>query len=214
MPLIPAIPAAIEDGILRTGTFNFAGTQVSADIHADYKEKVRDIVKEFGKGVKIATIDVNGLRQRAMDLQAMKKIKIRKADIWLMTFIEDVGDVFDAFYMDIDSLLIPYHAVASDSEMKEMVRVSDRCVPSIFVCNGRAVSKTGPEDICTSLRKIKAAGFDSMVVLDIGGYFGIQDWERIISESEKVIPFVPGASDEFKKALTDLGFTDIMAPVS
>jgi len=210
MPLIPMIPAAAEDRRLMTGTLSFSGTKVSADIHGDFREKVRGIVDEFGKGVKIATVDVNGLGNRSMDLQTTKKIKIRKAEIWLMTFIEDVGDVFDAFYMDIDSLLIPYHTVVSESEMREIVHVSDRCIPSIFIENGQAVSRTGREDISTALRKTRAAGFDSAVVLDVGGSLDLRDWERILSISERAIPFVPGASDEFKRSLEDLGSADIM----
>jgi len=204
MPLIPIIPIGLEDGRLMTGTISFKGTSALADLTADFRETVKGIVEEYGKGTKIIIVDVNGLRQGAMDLRTIKKIKIRKAEIWLMTFVEDVGDVFDAFYMDIDRLLIPYHSVVSENEMREIVRISDKCVPAIFVENGYAVSRTGKEDVRSAVRKVKGAGFRSAAILDISGRYGPEDWKQILSEFDHLMLFTARASDDRIMSLIEL----------
>ena len=214
MPLIPIIPIGLEDGRLMTGTISFKGTSALADLTADFRETVKGIVEEYGKGTKIIIVDVNGLRQGAMDLRTIKKIKIRKAEIWLMTFVEDVGDVFDAFYMDIDRLLIPYHSVASDTELKEIVRISDNCVLSIFVEKGYAVSRTGREDVRSAIRTGKEAGFRSIAVLDVSGSCGLDDWKRIVTEFDGIIPFSARMTPDVMTALKDVGFADIMTTMS
>ena len=202
--MIPIIPAVVDGRRLRTWTLIFSGTGVTAEPTTDFRERVRGIVEECGKGTAVAVVDVNGLTQRMMDLRMIKKIKIRKAEIWLMTFVEDVGDVFDAFYMEIDRLLIPYHSIVSENEMREIVRISDKCIPAIFVEDGYAVSRTGREDVRSAVRRTKDTGFRSAAVLDVSGRYGPEDWGQILSEFDNMLLFTARRSDDPMMSLKEL----------
>ena len=180
----------------------------SSNEQRDLRNDVIDIVEKYGKGSAVVMADVVSLRNRKMDISLLKELKTRKIEIWLITYVEDADDLFDAFYMNIDSLFVPYHVTLSDAALKEMNLVSDSTVPLIFTDGDLALSRLGKVPLHDILQRVEKMGFSSVAVMDISKTYNNELWTGLFAEYDRIIPFVRG--DDAVASLENLGFVNIV----
>ena len=78
-------------------------------------------------------MDVKGLQRRNLNDVLLKRLRIRGTNVWFLTNIESVDDVFDAFNTDAEAVLVPSHTVRSPEEFSDILDVSDSVIPVLFV---------------------------------------------------------------------------------
>jgi hypothetical protein len=140
-------------------------------------------------------IDCNSFAAREFSEKVMKNLRVPGADIWFMTYIATVEDVFDSFNRDADMVFGPTHFIESDSELKDICNVSDSFVPVVFVHQGKAVvRKRVSADVQTVLDKLVSYGFYRNCVLDMEDSLDGYTWSIIASDYPSTIPFVSNPS--------------------
>ena len=179
----------------------------SSDDMRDLRDSVIEIVEKNGKGSRVVMADVDSLKKKKMDITLLKNLKTKKVDIWLITYVEDADDLFDAFYMNIDTLIVPYHGTISDKALKEMNSVSDSTMPLIFTNGNVALSRSGEIPLRDILRNVTEMGFFSIAVMDVSENYDEKMWSELHSEFERIIPFIDSENAE---SLENIGFTDIV----
>ena len=193
-----------------TGNVEFDGWHISSSEELrDIRDTVIDIVERSGKGSTVVMVDVDSIKERRMDIALLKGLRTRKIDIWLATYIRNSDDLFDAFYMNIDSLLVPYHGTASDAALREMNSVSDSTIPLIFTNGLDALSRSGNASLYDLLKNVTKIGFSSIAVMDLSGTYDEKMWSELFSDFDRIIPIIP-KSDDAIKSLENIGFVDII----
>lgn len=187
---IPIIPAASdENGDLYASHVTFSGVvPESSGEHVGYKKLISGMISDAESKMPIAVMDVDGLREKTINNILLKKMRARGAQIWFMTCVETVDDIFDAFNTDADMVLMPYHCILSEHELRDILSVSDSAVPTLFVRHGKAqcFGKTAsPVDL---VEKLSDMGFGTVAVFDLTGDMTDDDW-RMISISGRVLPY-------------------------
>jgi len=207
IPLITIERGAGKDVL--TSNVEFNGWHISSSEEMkDIRDSVIEIVEKHGKGSAVVMADVESLRKRKMDITLLKTLRTKKVDIWLITYVEDADDLFDAFYMNIDTLVVPYHFTTSDAALKEMNSVSDSTMPLIFTNGNATLTRTGEFPLHDVLRNITEMGFFSIAVMDVSGEYDEDMWSKLHSEFERIIPFIRGT--ENASSLENIGFTNVV----
>lgn len=196
MDCIPAFFVTTDDGTLLTAEGRFEGrTPVMTGDLVPLSEAVGSLPRGERRR-KIIVCDVSSLRRRELVPDVLKRMRARGFDIWFLTWIEDADDLFDAFNTTAETVIGPYHASASDADLKDMLSVSDSYMPAIFVEKGDAISRSGSRErldrVADGLFRI---GFPDIVVVDTDDSLSDDDWERM---SDRVIPFVRGISADIR----------------
>ncbi len=136
----------------------------------------------------VVVVDADSLRARSFIPDVLKEMRVRGKDIWLLTWIENADDLFDAFNTTAEKVIGPYQASSSDKDLKDILSVSDSFVPAVFVCDGMAISREGSrEDLRSVADRLCSVGFAEIVVADTDGSVTGQIWEEL---PWNVIPFV------------------------
>lgn len=153
----------------------------------------------------VMMIDCNSFSEREFCEKVMKNMRIRGYEIWFMTYINTVEDVFDAFNKDAELVFAPYHFIDSDAELRDICDVSDSVVPTIFVHKGRAVlhgGRTG--DVRDVLEKLVRIGFYRNCILDMDDSLDQYSWTVISEDYPSTIPFLDGgySKEGFESIIT------------
>ncbi|MFA6709977.1 MAG: hypothetical protein WC067_04955 [Candidatus Methanomethylophilaceae archaeon] len=187
--IIPVIPSTTVNGNVLVGHLTFDGSEPRICGHTeDFIPFTSKMSSQYDRGHPFLIFDVKGMRDRTMNIELLKGMKIRGKDIWFLTCIERVEDVFDAFNTDADVLLIPYHTVRSDSELMEMHAVSDGSFPVLFVSNRMTYTRNGMKDTKEIMDKVTDMGFTSVAVFDLSGTLTRNDWDAL-SDDVRILPF-------------------------
>ncbi len=188
---IPALFATYRDGGLKATNGIF--TKVSAksgDRFVDFKEASSDVFNPQTRS-QVVVIDCDSLEQREFTGQVMKRLTIRGMDVWFMTCIRTVDDVFDAFNKDAEFVLAPYHFVRDRDEWEDIGDVSDSIIPTLFIQDGKVLTNTGRlEDVTYILDKLVSDGFYKNCILDLKSTIDDYDWSVIADEFPSTIPFI------------------------
>ena len=207
---IPTVTIERGDGrSVLAGDAVFKDWHMSSSNIRSLRDAVIDIVGRYERGTTVLMADVNSMEHRKLDISLLKELKTRKVSIWLMTYIEDADDLFDAFYMNIDSLIVPYHLTSSDAALKEMNTVSDRTIPAVFADGRTARSRLRDEPLEDVIRRIEDMGFHSVAVVETSGTYDDGMWKELFDRHEMIIPFAPGG-EKTAKALGEMGFKDVV----
>lgn len=187
---IPAFMTTWQDGGLRCTDGWFHGTVPGKGSRTvPFHEAVSEgTVKEVRSPAVV--VDLDSLGRRYFDEKVMKNMKVRGADIWFMTYIQDADDVFDAFNTDADMLLAPYHTIRSREDLEDIHSVSDCVIPVVYCVGGRAVIGRGrTDDVPSVLDSLADIGFYRTCVLDTDGSVTGREWLDVHENYPSAIPF-------------------------
>ena len=135
-------------------------------------------------------VDCDSLTRGVFTEGVLKSMKVRGADIWYMTYIETVDDVFDGFNTDAEMLMAPYHTVLDDDEFRDIHSVSDSVIPTVFVRKGYGiVSRRRKDPVTRILEHLTDLGFYKTCVLDTDDSLSDYDWASIYEDFPAAIPF-------------------------
>lgn len=205
---IPAIYSIYKGGEVKTASVSFEGERLLLDSEP---EPLEFYPRDEEERTQVMVADVRGLNKRQLDDRLLTNVKMPGSDIWYLTFIEDIEDVFDSFMGDIAKILIPYHTVRNGLVLREAFDVSDNSIPVAFVSNGRVLSgDENTKDIRTVLEELTAVGFTEIVVFDTDAMLTKEDWSSIGDRFSGAIPYVKGKTPEF---IREMGFRDIISDV-
>lgn len=187
---VPAFFASYRDDSIVATDGRFSGVRAVAGSRTmPFEQAVSEgIIKE--SRAPAVVVDCDSLTMGAFIEHIPKNMKVRGADLWFMTFIQDVDDVFDSFTTNADTLLAPYHTVLSDAEFRDMHNVSDSVIPTVFVRRGYGiVNRRRKDTVETILSHLSDLGFYKTCVLDTDGSIPDYEWADIYDGFPAAIPF-------------------------
>jgi hypothetical protein len=126
-----------------------------------------------------------------------------------MTRIKDVDDVLDGFMGNAEKLLIPYHTLKHTGDLRDVIDISDCCMPTIFSDNGQAKCFKGSAEIGRVLKEMESVRFPRAVVFDADNSISPDDWSHIYERHPGTIPFLGSCRNA--DALKSIGFEDVIA---
>lgn len=186
---IPALFASFSDGALHSHEAWFRGTRpVVRGTSVPFGEAVAGLPRGEDRGT-VAVIDLDSLSLCRFTEGVVKNMRVRGHDIWLMTWIEDADDLFDAFNTNADMVLGPLHAVSSDSDLRDILSVSDSFIPTAFVEGGRVLGTGRREDVVDAVRRLHDIGFSRACVLDTDGSVTDGEWDDVFDDMPSAVAF-------------------------
>ncbi|MCL1811549.1 MAG: hypothetical protein FWG41_04970 [Methanomassiliicoccaceae archaeon] len=203
---IPALYCVLKGGEVKAAPANINGTAISFESEPDRPTYSAD---ELDERMPILVADVKGLNRGEMDDRLLTGMEFRGSDVWFMTHIKDIEDVFDCFMGDVVKVLIPYHTTRNDLVMEEAYEVSENCIPILFASQGRAICRGGQtKDISTAIEGLARTGFNEIAILDTDSLIGEEEWLRYKDRFQGLIPFLKGtglssACTDFQKIIVD-----------
>ena len=187
---IPALFASFSDGALHSHEAWFRGTRpVVRGTSVPFGEAVAGLPRGEDRGT-VAVIDLDSLSLCRFTEGVVKNMRVRGHDIWLMTWIEDADDLFDAFNTNADMVLGPLHAVSSDSDLRDILSVSDSFIPTAFVEGGRVLGTGRREDAVDAVRRLHDIGFSRACVLDTDGSVSDGEWDDVFDDMPSAVAFI------------------------
>jgi len=204
---IPAIYSVFRNGEVRAAPVRIEGTEISflsEPVPPAYSPE------EMEERMPVLVADVRGLGKKELDDRLLTKMKFPGSDVWFLTHIKDIEDVFDSFMGNVTKVLVPFHTTRNDIVWEEIHEVSENCFPTLFVSHGKVICrKEQTKDIGTAIGELERKGFREIVVLDTDSTLRKDDWLYLYERSPDVIPFVRNTNrvDEnegFQKIIVDL----------
>ena len=180
---------------------------VHGDGESDFQEVSRELRGETRRPLMV--VDAESVGSSRFGEEVLKRMRVRGADIWFMTHVEYVEDVFDAFNTVAEMVFAPLHNIHDRHELEDILSVSDSFVPSMFVNNGKALDIDGRYvDLTDAIDSISSAGCCRMCVVDTDSSVTPEEWETVSDEHPALIPFV--RREEFE---VDFGeFRNVIRP--
>ncbi|AIZ56173.1 hypothetical protein Mpt1_c02730 [Candidatus Methanoplasma termitum] len=202
---ISAIYSVLKGGEVRAAPVTINGTDISFRAEPVVHEYSVD---ELSERMPLVVVDVKGLGKENLDDKLLSKIKFRGSDVWFLTHIYNVEDVFDCFMGDIAKAMVPYHTTRTDYVMVEIHDVSENCIPVLFVVKGRVACRGGnTKDIRTSVDEIARIGFREIAVFDTDSSLMNEDWVSLKDRFRNIIPFVRSK----ESGIREIGFEMIIS---
>jgi hypothetical protein len=185
---IPAIYSVLKGGEVRAAPVAISG----ADISFGSDPAVPNYsVEEMDDRMPVVVVDVKGLGKGNLDDKLLTNIRFPGSDVWFLSYIYNIEDVFDCFMGNIVKALIPYHTTASNSVMKDIHDVSDDCIPVLFIARGKVICRGGQtNDIMASVEELARTGFIEIIIFDTDSTMMKEDWIRIYDRFQGIIPFI------------------------
>lgn len=138
----------------------------------------------------VVVMDHSSLRKRSFDGSLTKHLKVRGTEPWLMTHIETVDDLFDAFNGNTEMVLAPLHTILSTYELEDIHTVSDSFIPVVYCTGAEAVVMGGRRSgIGRTLDNLADHGFYRVCIMDCDGSIGDAEWGSIAEDHPSVMPF-------------------------
>jgi hypothetical protein len=204
--ITPVLPAVAAGDDMMTGTLSVNGNRFVFSSVSSFKEIASEVSASLERRSPILTVDVDGFNRRIVNNALISKTKTRRSEHWVLTGVTVIDDVFDAFHMGADTLLIPYHNV-SPNLLKEINDISDCCIPVIMTNGMSSFSVSGNESIIDSMRNVQRCGSPDVIVLNTSE----EDiWDDILKENERTIPLVFGNASK----IIEKGFSDVLEVLS
>ena len=201
---IPAIYSVLKNGEIKAAPVTIEGADiffVSEPVPPAYA------ADELGDRAPLLVADVKGLSKKELDDRLLMNMKFPGSDIWFLTYIRDIEDVFDCFMGNVAKMLIPYHTTRNDVVMEEAYEVTENCIPVLFVSRGKVVCRGGQtKDIGQAVGELERIGFGEIIVFDTDSMLSADDWISLRSRSAGVIPFIRAVG----AAAGDAGFEKII----
>ena len=182
---IPALYTVFRGGSVRAGQVTYTDGKMILD---EKLQTARDMFRESDERTDVVVVDVRGFNRKNMDDILLMEMIIPGSDIWYLTYVRDIEDIFDGFMGDISKIMIPYHTVRNKMVLKEIYDVSDCCIPVLFS------SVYNLDDIISGLTNVFRIGFAEAVVYDIDDVVSEGDWTILKSKFDNVMPYLRNRS--------------------
>lgn len=187
---IPILYTVFRDGVLLTGPVHLEeGVLVmdapeiplgSASVGSDERSPV-------------IIADVDGLNKGELCDRVLTQMRMPGHEIWYLTHIESITDVFDGFMTNASKIVIPYHTVLSPAVLEEAYELSDECIPAVFVSDGMAVTPgNGRKNLHLIMKELMAIGYADIMLFDMDGSVTKEDWIDVRRDLPSTIPYVFG----------------------
>lgn len=202
---IPAIYSVFRGGEVRAAEVTIDGTNIS---FVSEPVKVTYSADELDDRMPVLIADVKGLGRGNMDDRLLTNMRFPGSDVWFMTCIRDIEDVFDCFMGDTVNVLIPCHTVRNGLVMREAFEVSEYCIPVLFVSRGTAVCAGGQtKEINDAVNDLSGIGFKKIVIFDTDSSINTDGWSSLYGRFSGLVPFVRKRDD----GIEDIGFREIIS---
>ncbi|MDR0508334.1 MAG: hypothetical protein LBG63_00690 [Candidatus Methanoplasma sp.] len=202
---IPVIYSVFKGGEVKTAPVNINGTDISFISEPVAAEYSRD---ELDDRMPVLVVDVRGFGKKELDDRLLMNMRFPGSDIWFMTHIKDVEDVFDCFMGNTVKVLIPYHTTRNDVVVEEAYEVTENCMPALFVSGGRVICRgEQTKDLGSAIAEMERIGFTEIVVFDTDSVLRNDDWGSLLERHPGLIPFVrnrDGTAAESQTFIRDL----------
>lgn len=163
--MIPIVPASGKRDAFVSGKLSFDGNIPRTDGSMSLKEALTAAHGSTQEDDPIILLDTDGFRDRYLNGEIVKEIRIRGRDLWLVTYVHDVEDVISALSGAFAGLGIPIHTMYGEGLLDEASELSEYVFPVAFIRNGTEIS-TGrrPDELEIMFR---GKGFPMMVTIDM-----------------------------------------------
>jgi uncharacterized protein related to proFAR isomerase len=174
---------------------------------ADYWKAVGS--KRYG-AEDVLLMDLAGMQHARPNFEALKVLMKRKYAIWLEMGVREVHDIFDAFTLGSQHVLLGSLTCPSRAMLEETIELSDMSVPLLYF-DGKVLwsGKRLPTDLSASLRMLEDLGFDRAAVLDLRRLGGADGYDAGLAEvalsSEMDILFGGGVRETHLPELREKG---------
>jgi len=189
---IPAIYSVLKSGEVRSAPVKIDGADISFisdPVPPEYS------VDELDDRMPVVIVDVKGLSRKNLDDRLLTDMRFPGSDIWFLTYIEDVEDVFDCFMGNAVKILMPYHTTRNDLVMGEAFEVTENCIPVLFISSGKVICRGGEmKDIATVIAEMEKIGFTEIIAFDTDSMLRKDDWASLHDMFSGIIPFVRSIS--------------------
>ncbi|NLX47787.1 MAG: hypothetical protein GXY70_06445 [Euryarchaeota archaeon] len=132
---------------------------------ADYWKAVGS--KRYG-AEDVLLMDLAGMQHARPNFDALKALMKRRYSVWLEMGVRDVHDIFDAFTLGSQNVLLGSLTCPSERMLEDVIELSDMSVPLLYY-DGRVLwsGKRMPGDLSRSLKLLEDMGFERAAVLDL-----------------------------------------------
>jgi len=201
---IPTIPLRISGENILASHMSFEGSSPSMTANTvGFNDLMSSLSNVCTKDLPILAVDIDGIRKKDIIPELLRKIRT-KHELWYMTGIRNAGDVMDAFHGDINKLVIPYH-LTSDALLREIVEISDSCIPALFIERGEPHVRGKKKSLRNCIKTLMNMNFRKILMFDVSGD---NIWGDLRDLVDTVIPYAPSIEDA--DALRRIGFRDVL----
>ena len=197
---IPFVPVTYRDETVFAAEGSFDGR---LRFQAGDTVPLREVAPLLSSDVrgKVLICDTDSINARGFDSDVMKHCRVKGSDTWLMTFIGDADDLFDAFNYTAERVLAPLNFI-SPSDLTDIASISEGFIPVIPVVRGRFTGNSYPKDPCKILEELSESGLYQVALLDLDNSLGRDQWEAMVEEHPATIPMFNryGVSEEHAQA--------------
>lgn len=158
----------------------------------------------------VLLMDLAGMQHSRPNFEALKALMKRKYCVWLEMGVREVPDIFDAFTLGSERVMVGSMTCGSQELLEEIIELSDCSVPLLYHDGKvRWRSKSfGPPDLRASLRLLHDLGFQRAAVLDLRR-LGRGGFDRELAEmaiaSELELVYGGGVREPDLSLLRDMG---------
>ncbi len=173
MQTIPLLYAVADDRKVMVGPAEFDGREFS--VRDPQKINTVSRLKTGAERGKVLLVDTVGVNVGKFNASFIEYCRVPGNDLWLVEPVYDDIDVLDAFIGYADKIVFPYDDIRGDEVLKDILEISDNCVPLLFIRNGKC--KGG--DPARIADRLVSLGFHNIVVADLDGSVTDDAWDML-----------------------------------
>ena len=177
IPILPMTSDADNEILLGSVYFDVLTPKMKGETRKLVRTKEKK--EESDERPTALVMDVKGLQRRNLNDVLLKRLRIRGTNVWFLTNIESVDDVFDAFNTDAEAVLVPSHTVRSPEEFSDILDVSDSVIPVLFVRKRNAVLFGKSDDYRKVIDEAVSFGYGTVAVFDLDDSIPENDWQLL-----------------------------------
>jgi len=129
-------------------------------------------------------MDLAGMQHARPNFEALKALMKRKYAVWLEMGVRDVQDIFDAFTLGSQNVLLGSMTCPSRRLLEEVIELSDMSVPLLYYDGQvRWSGKRLPAGLSASLQLLEDLGFERTAILDLRRLGGREGYDAGLAEA-------------------------------
>jgi len=131
----------------------------------------------------VLLMDLAGLQRARPNFGALRALMKRRYSVWLEMGVREVQDLFDAFTLGAETVLVGSMTCPSERLLKEILELSDMSVPLLYHA-GKVLWEGGglPPELPRALRLLSDLGYERAAVLDLRRLGGREGYDRELAD--------------------------------